>query len=101
MLERVLVIAYIIVVVIRISKEVIVLCKDICRTQVWRREQSRFRCLQLKYLFGIVRQVFSKLITQVGVSVLVTNNLDRVIHTYATMIGSNDDFGIRTSNLLE
>ena len=94
MLESVLVITDVVVVVVRIGKEVVVLCKDVGCAEVLGWQESLVRPLQFIDLLGIVREVFAQFVTQVGIGVAVANDLDRVVHTDAAVVGSNDDMSI-------
>ena len=91
MLEGVLIILHVIVVVVRIGKEVVAGGEHIARGEI--------RCRELRFLWlfddeevlAVVGKVFAELIAQVGVGVAVADNLDRIVGTDAAMIGGDDD----------
>ena len=91
MLEGVAIVADVVVVVVGIGEEVIACSKYIGSRYVGGRQHGFARLLDDEEVFRVVGQILAQLIAQVGVGVAVANNLDGIVGTYRTMIGSDDD----------
>ena len=91
MLEGILVIGYVVVVVVRVSKETVARCKDVRRTDVRRREESFMRLLNNKHIFCAVSKVLSELIAQICICVTVSYDLHGLRTTDRTVIRGQHD----------
>ena len=91
MLEGVLVILHVVVVVVRIGKEVIACGEHIARGEVRCRELRFLRFLDDEEILTVVGQALAELVAQVGVGVAVAYYLHGTVGTYAAMVGGEDD----------
>lgn len=91
-LEGAVVILNVIVVVVGICEEVTFPGENICGGDVGGGQSVAVRTFYLVYLFGIVVQVFANLVTEIGVGVLVTDDLDGVFDTDCAVVGGEDYF---------
>src|SRR5574344_1010266 len=88
MLEGILVIAHVIIVVVGVSKEAVARSKHVTGGDIRRRQLSFLGFFNGKEVFVIIGQILAQLVSQVGIGIAVTHNLNRFIGTYAAMIGS-------------
>ena len=86
MLERVFIVRHVVVVVVGISEEAVATSKGIRRAEVGRRQESLVRFLYGKHVLGIVSKVLAKLVSKVGVSIPVSDYLQRLRSSYGAMI---------------
>ena len=101
MLEGVAIVGYIIVVVVGVGKEVVTRGKDVAGRQVGSRQVSLLWVLDDEEVFGIVGEVLAQLIAQIGICIAVTDNLDGIGGTDATMVGGDDDTIVALCQLAE
>ena len=91
MLEGVAVVAHIVIVVVGIGEEAVAAGEDVTCRQVRRREHSTMRIGDFKDFLGVVVQVLSQLVAQVGIRILVALHADGVLATNAAVVRSEDD----------
>ena len=87
MLERIGVIIDVIIVVVGVGEKIIFLAHYIGLADIHPRQESQLRLLDLEYVFGVITQVLALLITQIGVCILVANDLYRLVHPHGTVVG--------------
>ena len=91
MLECVFIIVYVIIVIIRISEEIVCTGKDITCADISFGQEYLFRITCLKDFFRIIFQALAIFISQIGIDFPIAQNLHRILHPYRTMVGGNDD----------
>ena len=101
MLEGIPVVGDVIVVVVRIGKEMITCRKDVFATQVGTGQSYLLRITDLEHLLRIVAEILAHFIPQVGIGVLVANHLLGRIDPNGAMIGGENHFASAGCNPLE
>ena len=101
MLESAFEVADIVVVTIRVGKEIVVLGEDVCGTDVGSWQECGFGSLDFIDLFGIVAEVFAELVAKVGVGVFISNDLDWIVDSYGAVICGDDYLCVSESKLAE
>ena len=91
MLKGVFVVIGIVVIVVRIGKEVVILCKNDTRANRGFREEYLFGNGYRKGLFFVIIKIFTHLKPKVCISLSIANNLYWVLYSDTTMIGGYDD----------
>lgn len=98
MLESATVVGGIIVEIVGVGEEVATRREDIACGEIDSWESEICRSVDFKYGFRLAIQVFSKLVTQVGVDISVTNHFDRVVNSDSAMVGGQYDLISHVSN---
>ena len=92
MLECIPIIRDVIIIIIRISEKVIIHRKNIFTAQVWRRQTHLLWISNVKDLFGVIIQILTHFVAQIGIRVPVANDLLRTVDTNRPVIRCNHDF---------
>jgi len=90
MLKRFIVEVYKVIIVIRIDKITIAFGKGKATAHMQLRQHRIVRVADMKNFLSIKVQVFALLVTQIGISVFITDNLAWVFNLNSTMIGSDN-----------
>ena len=101
MLEGVLVVLHVVIVVIGVSKEVVVVAEDVLVREVHLWKPNLRRDTDLIDLLGIVGEGLADLVAEVGVGVLVSDDLNRGIDSYGAMVGGEHDPIAHLGDVLE
>ena len=91
MLEGVAIVLHVVVVVVGIGKERVSRSEGVGRAHIGSRQLSFFGRFDGEDLFGVVVEVLSQFISQIGVGVAVTDDLDGLLTTDGTMVSGKDD----------
>src|SRR5690606_18561418 len=94
MLEGLIKIIDKLVVIIGINEVIIFLGKNKAGAHVQFRKHPIMRVFNQKNLLGIKIQVFSLLITQIGVRISVAHYFAWMLHTNGSMVSSNDQLNV-------
>src|SRR5690554_1206469 len=86
-LEAVLVIAYIVVVIVGVGKEVVARSKNVGGRHIGLWQKDAFGLAYLVNRAGVVGQVFSLLVAQVGIGVAVAHHLYGILYPYGAVVG--------------
>ena len=92
MLERVLVVGNVVVVVIRVGEERIACCENVRRAKIRCRQLCLSWVLYGKHLFRVVTEILAQFISEIGVSVAVSDDFYGFACAYASVVGG-DDYG--------
>ena len=90
MLKCVVVVLNVVVVVVGVGQEVMIQGKHIGRAHVGAGQAIALRLEYLINLLGVVTQVLAQLVAQVGIGVLVADNLDGIVHADGAMVGGDN-----------
>ena len=101
MLEGIAIELRIVVEVIGVGKEIIVATEYIATTYIRSRQSYLFWTGDFETVLSAAIQCFAYFVTQVGIGVLVSNDLYVVGHACSAMIGRKYHFVSQRSNLLE
>ena len=101
MLEGITIVGDVIVVVVGIGEEVVTRGKDVAGGEVGCRQMGLGGVFDDEEVLGVVCQVLTELIAQVGVRVTVADNLHGVGSTDAAVVGGDDDVVVGLCQLSE
>ena len=101
MLECACVILHVIVIIVGIGEEILIAGVDECARQVGCRKTELLGIVHLIYLLWIIIQIFTYLITQVGVGVAVAHHLYRIVHTDSAVVGGDNHLESQLSHTPE
>ena len=87
MLEGVFVVTDIVIIVVGIGEEGVAGGKDICRAYIGCGEMSLARVFDFIDFLGIIVEVLTQLIAQVGIGVAVTDNLHGAVGSDGAVVG--------------
>jgi hypothetical protein len=88
MLEGVTVELCVVVEVVGVCKEIATRAEDIATAHIWTWQSYLLGTGNFKAVLGLAVQRFPYFIAQVGVGVLIANNLHGIIHACGAMVGS-------------
>ena len=89
MLESVLVQTDIVIVVIRVGKELVLDCKDIAGGDIIFWQKELFRFCDGHDLVTLITEVLSLLVSEVGIYIPVADNFEWFFHPYRSVISGN------------
>ena len=101
MLEGILKIGDIIIVIVGIGEETVACRKHIRRTHIRRRQEGLGGVADGENLLGIVIEILSELIPEVGVRIAVADNLYRFVAANRTMISGENNRVVAVSQSLK
>ena len=92
MLESVAIELCVVIEIVWICKEIVTCTENIATAYIWTGQSHLFRLGNLKTVFRLAVECFAYFVAQVGVGVLVANDLHSVGDTRGTMVGGEHDF---------
>ena len=90
MLEGVAIVADMAVRIVIVDQEIIIISKDIARSEVRRWKLNLLWACNLEYLLAVVGEVATRLIAEICRGLAIARNLYRIIHTYSAVVGGNN-----------
>ena len=79
------------VIIVGVSKEVSAHSKDVGRADVRRRKLGLGGFLDFIHFLGIVAEILAQLVSQIGVDITVTHDLECLVHTDTSVIRSDEN----------
>src|ERR1035437_1156516 len=101
MLKCITVIIYVIIVIVRISKEISAPAKHITGTDISLWKKSISGVFNFKHLFTVVIKRFSGLISQVSIGIAIANDLYSIVYPDRSMVSSNNNIVFLFGEILE
>ena len=100
-LEGIPIVLHVVVVVIRVGEEVVAIAEDVVVGEIGLGEADLRRHERLVDFLGVVRKGLADLIAQVGIGILVADDLHGVFHADGTVVGGEDDAVAHLGDVLE
>ena len=101
MLEGVAIELCVVVEIVRVRKEIIAGAEHIAAADIGARQSHLFGARNLKAVLGLTVECFAHFVAQVGIGVLVADDLHGIGHTRGAVVGGEYDFVAQRSDTAE